>query len=63
VSVRPTTRLCETHVCANEAAYVVHWPGHSIKLCEGCKRGAELIADAMGFKVTVDPLPRPEGPS
>jgi hypothetical protein len=52
--------LCDSDTCLEPAAFVVHWPGKSLKFCPACKLRAEGVASAMGFDLTVEPLPPPE---
>jgi hypothetical protein len=51
--------LCGSDLCLEDAAYVVHWPGRTIRMCGPCKNRALRIADAMGFALDVEPLPAP----
>jgi hypothetical protein len=51
--------LCGQETCLEDAAFVVHWPGRTLKLCARCKDRALRIAEAMGFALTVEPIPPP----
>lgn len=48
---------CHTHTCSDAAAVRAYWPGQTCDFCAACAVRAAAIADAMGFKLDVSPLP------
>ena len=52
--------VCKTLNCDESAQYVVHWPGHDIRLCPQCALRAVRIAESMSFPVSFDEIQQPE---
>lgn len=51
---------CGQQNCIKVATERMCWPGHEpLPICPECKRKAEAIGDAMGFRLHFEPLPEP----
>jgi hypothetical protein len=51
---------CNTLSCPELATKLAHWPGSTKSFCDGCAERAKGIAEAMGFKLTIATLDRPD---
>lgn len=53
---------CCTKTCESPATVHVHWPGQERDMCKPCSRRAQLVADAMGFKLAVSSIAEARSP-
>ena len=51
---------CGQATCRNEAVWRVFWPGRNTVMCDRCFLKGQRIAEAMGFELQGEKLPRQE---
>jgi hypothetical protein len=45
---------CSTRQCPSTPVYLAHWPGRDVELCQRCTAKALIIADTLGFTLSVE---------